>query len=215
SVGLEERPAFLAHRVGHGQDQPIALNGGDQRQTDPRVAARRLDDRATRRERALALGGLDHRAADAILDAAARIEILELRPHLRADTFELRHARETDDGRRADQIERRARDLRGQWHGRVARKRETHDIGGVRDESIERVVVVFPGALGDLLLALPALRLLRARHAAAHLVLVVNDPLRSLAARAGLADATAGLSRAPTPGPLGAGRLPPRRPGRP
>ena len=85
----------------------------------------------------------------------------------------------------------------------------------MRDESIERIAVIFPGALGDLLLALPALRLLRARHAAAHLVLVVNDPLRSLAACADVADATAGLSGADTAGLFGAERLPPWLAGRP
>src|SRR5262249_26717673 len=99
--------------------------------------------------------------------------------------------------------------------GRVAGKRERHDIGGVRKGSIERIVVVFPGALGDLLLALPALRQLRVRHAAANLVLVVNDPLRALAAHAGVADATASLSSADAAGLFGAERLPPWLAGRP
>jgi len=85
----------------------------------------------------------------------------------------------------------------------------------VRDESIQRIVVVFPGALGDLLLALPALRQLRTRHAAANLALVVNDPLRALAAQAGVADATASLSGADTAGLFGAERLPPWLAGRP
>ena len=85
----------------------------------------------------------------------------------------------------------------------------------MRDESIERIVVVFPGALGDFLLALPALRTLRKRHATAHLVLVVNDPLRSLAARAEVADATASLSAADTAGLFGADRVPAWLEGRP
>jgi ADP-heptose:LPS heptosyltransferase len=63
----------------------------------------------------------------------------------------------------------------------------------VRGESIERVAVVFPGALGDLLLALPALRLLRARHAGAHLTLVVAGPLVSLASLLEVADEVASL----------------------
>jgi ADP-heptose:LPS heptosyltransferase len=63
----------------------------------------------------------------------------------------------------------------------------------VRGESIERVAVVFPGALGDLLLALPALRLVRARHAGAHLTLVVNGSLVSLASLVDVADAVASL----------------------
>lgn len=62
------------------------------------------------------------------------------------------------------------------------------DIGRVREESIERVVIIFPGALGDLLLALPGLRVLRARHGRAHLTAVVNGPLAGLVRLAGIAD---------------------------
>ena len=53
--------------------------------------------------------------------------------------------------------------------------------------------MVFPGALGDLLLALPALRLVRARHASAHLTLVVSGPLVSLASLVDVADEVASL----------------------
>lgn len=67
----------------------------------------------------------------------------------------------------------------------------------MRAQSIdERVVVLFPGALGDLLLALPALRTLRARHAAAELTVVVSEPLRGLARLTGVADAVASLDAA-------------------
>jgi ADP-heptose:LPS heptosyltransferase len=62
--------------------------------------------------------------------------------------------------------------------------RAAENTCGVRGESIERVVIVFPGALGDLLLALPALRVLRARHRRARLTLVVPGPLCGLAAAA-------------------------------
>lgn len=64
------------------------------------------------------------------------------------------------------------------------------------DESIEGAVVVFPGALGDLLLAWPALRVLRQRHRRAHLTLVVAESLRALAALLGVADAVASLDDA-------------------
>jgi ADP-heptose:LPS heptosyltransferase len=63
----------------------------------------------------------------------------------------------------------------------------------VRGESIERIVVIFPGALGDLLLALPALRLLRARHAGARSTLVVAGWLTALAALLDVADEVASL----------------------
>lgn len=58
----------------------------------------------------------------------------------------------------------------------------------MNDESIERVVIIFPGALGDLLLALPALRALRARHGDAHLTAVVNESLVALVRLAAIAD---------------------------
>jgi heptosyltransferase-3 len=76
------------------------------------------------------------------------------------------------------------------------------DIGGVREPSIERErgVVVFPGALGDFLLALPALRALRARHLGAELTLVLNDWLRGLASVAGVADRVVALDRAEAAG---------------
>jgi heptosyltransferase-2 len=77
----------------------------------------------------------------------------------------------------------------------------------VRGESIERVVIVFPGALGDLLLALPALRLVRARHAAARLTLVVASPLVALAGLVDVADEVANLDGADAAGLFG-GELP-------
>src|SRR5438876_12432624 len=82
-------------------------------------------------------------------------------------------------------------------------------IDGVRGESIERVVLVFPGALGDLLLALPALRALRARHAGARVTAVVSQPLRVLVELAGVADATAALEGADAAALFGGERWPP------
>jgi len=85
----------------------------------------------------------------------------------------------------------------------------------VRGESIERVVLVFPGALGDLLLALPALRALRARHAGARVTAVVNQPLRALVELAGVADETAALEGADAALLFGGERLPRWLGGRP
>jgi len=58
--------------------------------------------------------------------------------------------------------------------------------------------MIFPGALGDLLLALPALRALRTRHHGAHATAVVNAGLRDIASVAGVADATVALESAET-----------------
>src|SRR2546426_2749056 len=81
-------------------------------------------------------------------------------------------------------------------------------IDRVRGESIETVVVVFPGALGDLLLALPALRALRARHDGARFTLVLNERLRDLGRLAGIADATVAFESPDVAALLGSGRVP-------
>src|SRR5215467_12499642 len=76
-------------------------------------------------------------------------------------------------------------------------------------ESIESIALVFPGALGDFLLALPALRALRARHAGAHVTLVVSDPLVTFAVVTGVADDVATLDAAESAWLFG-GSVPPR-----
>lgn len=83
-----------------------------------------------------------------------------------------------------------------------------HHIDRVRDESIERVVVIFPGALGDFLLALPALRLLRVRHQGARVTAVVGEGLRDLIGIAGVADLTESLDAAGTSGLFAGSGLP-------
>jgi ADP-heptose:LPS heptosyltransferase len=69
------------------------------------------------------------------------------------------------------------------------------------------VVVLFAGALGDFLLALPALRLLRRRHAGP-LTLAVRGPLAGLAGRAACADRVVRLDDAGMARFLGGDRRP-------
>ena len=88
-------------------------------------------------------------------------------------------------------------------------------IDGVSGESIEAVVLIFPGALGDLLLALPALRAVRARHREARAIVIVNAALRGLVGAAGIADETAALESADAAALFGADRLPSWLAGRP
>jgi hypothetical protein len=70
------------------------------------------------------------------------------------------------------------------------------------------VVVLFAGALGDLLLALPALRVLRRRHQRQRLVLGVRAPLVALARRAACADGVAALDEPSMAVLLGGGGAP-------
>lgn len=76
-------------------------------------------------------------------------------------------------------------------------------------------MIIFPGALGDFLLALPALRWLRAQHLGAHVVVVVNEPLRSLVRLTGVADAVASLDAADSAALFAGAALPEWLGGRP
>jgi heptosyltransferase-3 len=80
--------------------------------------------------------------------------------------------------------------------------------------SIRGLVLIFPGALGDLLLALPTLRALRARHAGPA-TLVVPEPLRALAGLTGVANRVASLDDASSAWLFGGDTLPPWLEGRP
>ena len=68
AVGQHQATALQRHGFGHHQDQLVALDGGHHRQTHAGIARGRLDDGATRLELAAALGILDHRQGDPVLD---------------------------------------------------------------------------------------------------------------------------------------------------
>lgn len=72
-----------------------------------------------------------------------------------------------------------------------------------------RVVLIFPGALGDLVLAMPTFAALRARHAGADVTLALSGWLEALAATSGVADAVASLDAADAAGLFGGDRMPP------
>ncbi len=73
------KPAPLeAHVVGHGQDEPVALDGSRHGQPDAGVAARRLHDGGARRQQPSPLGILEHGESDPVLDAPTRVDRLEL-----------------------------------------------------------------------------------------------------------------------------------------
>ena len=102
AVGRHEPPALDAHRLGHGQNQPVALQGADQRQPDARISARGFDDRGTGTECAVGFGPLDHRQGDAVLHASRGIEQFDFRHDPRhsaripAQTLQFDHRRIAD-----------------------------------------------------------------------------------------------------------------------
>ena len=115
AIQPQQALALAAHALRQRQHQVIALGGAHERQRDPRVAARRLDDRrAPGLDPAFGLGGLDHRHADAVLDAAARVERLELGEQLDAVVRggrALEHLRKPDQRRAPDELRNVDRDF--------------------------------------------------------------------------------------------------------
>jgi hypothetical protein len=102
AVHLEERLALTAHALGHGQDQLVAARRAHEGERDPGVAGGGLDDRGPARlDAPVALGGVDHRHADPVLDAAGRVVGLELAEQLgaalRRDAGEPDHRGAADD----------------------------------------------------------------------------------------------------------------------
>jgi hypothetical protein len=68
---------FLAHLVRDDEGQLIALLRGHQRQSQPGVAGRGLDQRGAGTQFSLPLGGGDHGKGDAVLDRAAGVLVLK------------------------------------------------------------------------------------------------------------------------------------------
>ncbi len=107
--GLEVEDLLLAHLVRNDEQQAIALLRGDQRQPQPRVTCGGLDKSAARLDLAVALGSLDEIQADAVLDGATRILVLELEKQLAGTGIEVRDG---DERRVADHLQHVAKGLR-------------------------------------------------------------------------------------------------------
>ena len=101
--GAQQHAALLAHGVGHGDDQAIAFDRGDEGQPDAGIAAGRLDQHGLAGlDLACLLGLFDHADADAVFDARAGIESFELGGDLRLAAFG--HFVEIHQGGVADQL---------------------------------------------------------------------------------------------------------------
>jgi hypothetical protein len=103
--------ALLGEAVGDHDQAPVALRSADERERRPRAAARVLDDRVARRDRAVALGALDHRERHPVLERARWIRVLELEPQLRA--VRRRAACQSHERRVSDRVESRGQRVDG------------------------------------------------------------------------------------------------------
>ena len=86
AVGLEDIAALDAHGLGHGEDDAVALGGGDGRKADAGIAGGGLNDDGAGLQQALCLRILDHRLGDAVLDTAGGVQVFKLhqKPSLQA-----------------------------------------------------------------------------------------------------------------------------------
>ena len=109
AIRREQAAPFLAHGIGHGQDQFVAFDRGNQSQPDSGVAASGLDNRRAGFNFTLALGAFDHIQADAIFDRSARIEGLHFGPHF--GVFFAGKASEFNHRGGTDQIQHRPRTI--------------------------------------------------------------------------------------------------------
>ena len=133
AVRAQGRDLLLAHLVRHHEDAAVALVRGRDREPDAGVARGRLDDRPAGTEAPVALGGLDHRDADAVLVGAAGVEELELceqrRPRLLAERDQ------PDDRRAADEVE----------DGRVGARHTARSlVEGRRRQATRRAPTIVP-----------------------------------------------------------------------
>ena len=104
----EEREQIAAfNRNGFRHDAADGMAGQPPHQCDcqARVARGRFEDRLTGLERAVGVGGVDHRFGDAVLNRAGRVLAFELDPD--RDIGIGRHPLQADERRVADRVEQR------------------------------------------------------------------------------------------------------------
>src|SRR6185437_16159766 len=101
---------FLAHLVRNDEDETVGLLRRDESQAEAGIAGSGFDERAAGLEPAIALGRGDQRQADAVLDRARRVLVLQLDEELTAARVYPRHLQQR---RVADRVEHVAMDDHG------------------------------------------------------------------------------------------------------
>ena len=120
-VGAQQRPALLAHGLGHGDDDAVAPCGADHRERDAGVAARALDDGAAGLQRARRLRRIDDADAESVLHAGRGVVELELREHGRGGA--VGHAVQSHERRATEDLGDVVEDLGHGASSRVCKRR--------------------------------------------------------------------------------------------
>ena len=88
--GFEMKDFLAAHLVGDDQHQAVALCAATRASPRPVLPAVASTKRRARPDLPVALGGLDHRAADAVFDRAAGVVVFQLDQQPAKPSVELR-----------------------------------------------------------------------------------------------------------------------------
>ena len=107
AVGAHQLAALDGHIFRHDNDEPVPLDGGDHCQADALVAAGRLDDRRAGAQLAGRLRVLDHGQGDAVLHAARKVVVFQLREDRGMQAVLFFDVRQLQQRRSADQLFRR------------------------------------------------------------------------------------------------------------
>ncbi|KTS14981.1 hypothetical protein NS229_27775 [Methylobacterium indicum] len=103
AVALDERNLLVARRGAQVELRPVAPGHGERREADSRIAACELDEELPRYQPALGLGGLDDAPGSAVLDAARRVQCLDLGQDAGPKASPLAEAPELEERRVADE----------------------------------------------------------------------------------------------------------------
>ena len=103
AVLLEQPDLVLADRIAQVEFRAITPRRGDSGEADAGIAAGQVDDQLPRLEQTPFLGVADDAPGCAVLDAAGRVQILDLREQLRLEVLPVCEALKRQQGRVADE----------------------------------------------------------------------------------------------------------------
>ncbi len=136
SIRAQQRDLLVTHLVAHHEDAAVAALRRHDRESRAGVPRGRLDDRAARLQESVALGRVDHRDRDAILDTAARIRRFELGDERALHAVRSRDSRQAYERGATDEMENRI--------GGVDRRHVGHERDATSGRAGDRANASFP-----------------------------------------------------------------------